>query len=87
MENLKNCLLRLLSDYEIIIKEYPEGDFGSLLQIEFNNQYKGGNFDIWDSGRLGIFVWDYKNKIELINILLEPNYNLSDTLSEINSVV
>ena len=59
--------------YEIVYKDFEEGDFGILEQIEFNSDNIGGNIDFWSQGWLGIFLWDYKNEIEILNTLNEPS--------------
>ena len=41
--------------------------------MEFNSSKIGGNIDFWGGNWLGIFVWDYENEKELLNILLEPH--------------
>jgi hypothetical protein len=61
-----------LTDYELKYKFFEEGDLGSLDQVEFNSEQIGGNIDFWNSGWLGIFVWDYRSQEQLYNILLEP---------------
>jgi hypothetical protein len=62
-----------LKGYEIRYRNYDNGDFGSLSQIEFNSNLNGGNIDFWGLGWFGIFIWDYKKEEEILNILLEPN--------------
>lgn len=62
-----------LKGYEINHRFYENGDFGSLNQIEFNSKNKGGNIDFWGLGWLGIFIWDYQQEKQIINVLLEPN--------------
>ncbi|QTY27911.1 hypothetical protein [Flavobacterium sp. CS20] len=62
-----------MNNFEIIHKDFKEGDFGSLEQIEFNSENIGGNIDFWSKGWLGIFLWDYKKEKEILNTLNEPN--------------
>ncbi|MBL7789120.1 MAG: hypothetical protein JNL75_04725 [Chitinophagales bacterium] len=59
--------------YELEYKSFKEGDFGSLDQVVFNSNKKGGNIDFWGMDWLGIFVWDYESNEELLNILLDPS--------------
>lgn len=61
-----------LNEYKIEYKFFEEGDFGSLNQVEFNSNKKGGNIDFWELGWVGIFIWDYINEKEIMNILLKP---------------
>lgn len=61
-----------LQGYEIEYKFFEEGDFGSLNQIEFNSESKGGNIDFWSTGWVGIHLVDYIEGNELMNLLLEP---------------
>lgn len=69
----KEKLAPLLEGFEIVYKYFEEGDFGSLNQIEFNSDLKGGEIDFWSSGFLGIHLVDYLNSNELLNEFLEPN--------------
>jgi hypothetical protein len=69
----KNEIAPILSNYEIEYKTFEEGDFGSLNQVIFNSDQIGGNIDFWGLNWLGIFLWDYQNEKELLNILLEPH--------------
>lgn len=62
-----------LSAYEVNYRFFEEGDFGSLSQVGFEGKEKGGQIDYWGLGWLGIFLWDYVNEVELINILLSPD--------------
>ncbi|WP_462265144.1 hypothetical protein [Mucilaginibacter sp.] len=59
-----------LVDYEVSYRYFDQGDFGSLSQVVIEGKSKGGQMDYWGLGWLGIFLWDYINKKELINILL-----------------
>ena len=61
-----------LKGYEIEYKFFEKGDFGSLNQIEFNSESKGGNIDFWSIGWVGIYLVDYSEGTELMNLLLEP---------------
>lgn len=63
----------LLKEYDVKSRFYEEGDFGSLDQIEFNSPDKGGNLDLWGTGWIGIFLYDYKKEKEIINVLLKPD--------------
>ena len=63
----------ILKNYELNYKFFEQGDFGSLNQVEFNSKRTGGNIDFWELGWLGIFVWDYQKKEQLLNVLLEPH--------------
>ena len=75
-ENLswfKTNINPFLKGYDVKNRFYKDGDFGSLDQIEFNSPDKGGNLDLWGSGWIGIFLYDYKKQIEIINVLLKPD--------------
>jgi hypothetical protein len=63
----------LLKDYEVKIRFFENGDFGSLDQIEFNSPHKGGNLDLWGAGWIGVFLYDYRTDNEIMNVLLKPN--------------
>ena len=71
----KDNILNLFHNYEIKYKYFKKGDFGSLNQVEFNSDKIGGNIDFWSFGWLGIFIWDYENDVELLNVLFEPSEN------------
>ena len=72
IEWFKEEIFPNFKDYELNYRYFDEGDFGSLNQVEFNSNKIGGNIDFWGLGWLGIFVWDYENENEILNILLEP---------------
>ncbi|MGJ1458016.1 hypothetical protein [Sphingobacterium multivorum] len=72
LEIVKEILATKLEAYEVEERNFPEGDLGSLLQIEFNNSSKGGNIDLWSSDWFGVFLWDYVNEKELLNVLIDP---------------
>lgn len=72
-EKFLNEIEPKMDNFEIIHKNFKEGDFGALEQIEFNSDNIGGNIDFWSKGWLGIFLWDYKKEEEILNILNEPD--------------
>ena len=74
-EWFKNIFISHLKGFEIKYRFFEEGDFGSLNQVEFDSQEKGGEIDFWSSGQLSIHLVDYKKGEELLNILLMPNQN------------
>ena len=95
MKNRKilNCFKEKLEpkmkNFEIIFKDFKNGDFGELLQIEFNSTKIGGNIDLWSKGWLGIFLWDFENDEEIMNILNEPNEEKSKeaNLNSLESII
>jgi len=77
----KDNISELLCNYDIEYKSFKNGDFGALNQVEFNSDKIGGNIDFWGLDWLGVFLWDYKKEIELINVLLEPSeYNKKEEI-------
>lgn len=72
LEYYKTNLVPYMEAYEIEYKHFEEGDFGSLTQIEFNNEKQGGNIDFWELGQVGIFLWSYEREEEIFNIFLNP---------------
>lgn len=72
-----------LSSFNLEYRSYADGDFGALEQVVFNTQDIGGNFDFWESGWLGIYIYDYISDSEVCNILLEPSEEHQETLKEI----
>lgn len=69
-----------LKKYEIEYRFYEEGDLGSLSQVVINSDKKGGGISFWGLGWLGVEIYDYKNDVELLNILLKPEQNIEKNL-------
>jgi hypothetical protein len=63
----------ILKQYQLGYIRFEKGDFGSLDQIRFESSKLGGSVDFWGQGWIGIFMWDYKAEIEIMNVLLEPH--------------
>jgi len=80
-----------LVEYDVTFRYFKDGDFGSLSQFEFNSIELGGNVDFWGLNWLGIFLWSYKEESVLLNVLLDPDQELSkeqgfrDLLALLNS--
>ena len=78
-------------EYDVTFRYFKDGDFGSLSQFEFNSIELGGNVDFWGLNWLGIFLWSYKEESVLLNVLLDPDQELSkeqgfrDLLALLNS--
>jgi hypothetical protein len=72
IEWFKSNFAQFFKGYDVNYRFYEEGDFGSLNQIDFNSNEKGGNIDVWGKGWLGIFLWDYKKEEQIMNVLLSP---------------
>ena len=85
----KETIAPNLESYQIEYKFFEKGDFGSLDQIEFNSEGKGGNIDFWSSGWVGIHLVDYVKGDELINLLMEPNEQerINDNLEKLVSLL
>jgi hypothetical protein len=60
------------SQYVIEYRFFDKGDFGSLNQVVFNNEHKGGNIDFWENGSLGIQLIEYSTAKDLLNVLWFP---------------
>lgn len=73
----KKEVLPILVDYDVTARYSEEGDFGSLSQFEFNSIELGGNVDFWGLNWLGIYLWSYKEERVLLNVLLDPDQELS----------
>jgi len=73
IEWFKNKIAPKLDGYTLEYKFFKDGDFGSLTQVEFNSNQIGGNIDFWGLGWIGLFVWNYQEEKQILNILLEPN--------------
>ena len=46
-----------LSSFNLEYRSYADGDLGVLEQVIFDTQNIGGNFDFWESGWLGIYIY------------------------------
>ena len=62
-----------LAKYKVEEIYEPEGDFGSLNQIRFDNKERGGAVDFWSSGDVYINIFDYATEKVLINLHLDPH--------------
>jgi hypothetical protein len=62
-----------LHGYDFNYRYFEQGDFGSLSQVVFEGKSKGGAIDYWGLGWLGIYLWDYIDEVEVINILLSSD--------------
>ncbi len=69
----KNEFIPLITKkYEIEFRLFKDGDFGDLERIEFEGNNKSGYVDFWSLGWLNIHFIDTQKKIDLLNILLQP---------------
>lgn len=89
MEWFKDVFSQKLENYDLKYKNFDNGDFGSLEQVEFNSTQIGGNIDFWSLGYLGIFIWDYKKEEIILNTLINPDDNdkKEDALEILNSIL
>ena len=69
----KQELKHLFKQYEIEYRHFPEGDFGELQEVVFENKFKVGAIQFWSMDYLVIQLFDYQNQEMLINIIFEPN--------------
>lgn len=83
MDFFKKEVASHLSSFNLEYRSYADGDFGALEQVVFNTQNIGGNFDFWESGWLGIYIYDYISDSEVCNKLLKPSEEHQETLKEI----
>ncbi len=72
----KKIIPSINTDYQVIHRYYPEGDFGSLNQVSIESDKIGCEIDFWSSGRISIYVWDYKEEKVLFNKLLFPEQEI-----------
>lgn len=79
----KKELAPLLESFNLEYRNYPEGDLGSLEQVVFNTPKFGGNFDFWESGWLGVFIYDYVADSIIYNNLFAPQELHQDSLKKI----
>lgn len=85
IEFFKKEVASLLSSFNLEYRNYSDGDLGALEQVVFDTQNIGGNFDFWESGWLGIYIYiyDYISDSEVCNRLLEPSEEHQEALKEI----
>ena len=83
MDFFKKEVASHLSSFNLEYRSYADGDLGVLEQVIFDTQNIGGNFDFWESGWLGIYIYDYISDSEVCNKLLEPSEEHQETLKEI----
>lgn len=81
----KKELAPLLSSFNIKYRNFSEGDLGALEQVLLESQNMGGNFDFWDSGWLGVYIYDYISDSEVCNKLFEPTDEHQEALRDIIS--
>lgn len=86
-EIFKREILPLLSKYEVIYRNYQNGDLGDLEQIIVESKNKGGGIDFWSSGWLGIELYDYKNEKEMISVLLETEEEYLSVLEKFKKLL
>jgi hypothetical protein len=77
IEWFKTEVLPILVEYDVTFRYFEDGDFGSLSQFDFNSIELGGNVDFWGLNWLGIYLWSYKEERVLLNVLLDPDQELS----------
>ena len=66
----KTVIAPRLHGFTITYRYFEQGDFGSLHQVEFNSDQKGGEFNFWGMDWLYIHLVDYREGVELVNKLL-----------------
>lgn len=72
----KQNLEKLFTKYKLTYRYFPEGDLGSLDEVAFESEKVGGAINYWGKGYLGIFIYDYRKEIEIMNVLLSSEQNL-----------
>jgi len=89
IEYFKKNLTSKLIGYELNYKFFEEGDLGSLNQVEFNSSKIAGNIDFWGQGWVGVFVWDYEEDEQLLNVLIEPDHDkeVDDIFVKLNELL
>ena len=61
-----------LSSFNLEYRSYADGDLGVLEQVIFDTQNIGGNFDFWESGWLGIYIYTIISRFRSLQII-EPS--------------
>jgi hypothetical protein len=77
---LKKFAIQHLSNFEVNFRFFAEADFGSLHQVEFNNDEKGGEIEVWSSGWFRVHLVDYVSGIELMCAFIDPDDEQQDQL-------
>lgn len=73
IEYFKKSILPKLEGYEFHYSSFPNGDFGSLERVEFENGIKFGTIDLWSKGWVNIDIYDRELDEQLMNVLLSPS--------------
>lgn len=73
IEYFKKNILPKLEGYEFHYSSFPNGDFGSLERVEFENGIKFGTIDLWSKGWINIDIYDRELDEQLMNVLLSPS--------------
>ena len=74
----KERFIQHFRNYDIEYRYFPEGDFGTLNQINFNSNKYGGTIEFWGRGYTYIMLYDYEHESDLINVMLLPNDKSTD---------
>ena len=77
---LRDFASQHLTRFETDFRFFEEGDFGSLHQLEFNNDGSGGEIELWSSGWFRIHYVNYIQEVELINAFVGPDDERQDQL-------
>jgi hypothetical protein len=73
IDYIKHSTLSKLEGYEFHYSSFPNGDFGSLERVEFENGIKFGTIDLWSKGWISIDIYDSELDEQIMNVLLSPS--------------
>lgn len=68
-ENLADSFANFRLEYRF----FPEGDFGFLDEVTFENEKIGGAISYWGMGYLGLLAYNYKESRQLMNVMINPD--------------
>jgi hypothetical protein len=72
----RNGIEEAFSDYTVTHRYFPESDFGTLDQVGFESDKKGGQIDFYSNDVLHIHIFDYTLDKEIFVILLGPDQEI-----------
>lgn len=79
----KDELAPLLESFNLKYHTCTEGDFGNLEQIVFDTLKLGGNFDFWENGWLGVFIYDYVTDSIIFNKMFDSKEQHKNELKKV----
>ncbi|WP_283127666.1 hypothetical protein [Bacteroides clarus] len=83
----KEELAPLLESFNLEYRTYAGGDLGNLEQVVFDTLKLGGNFDFWENGWLGVFVYDYVTDSIMFNNMFDAKEQHKNELKDVVDMI